>query len=1061
MSQSSIHVTVRVRPFSIREAAQIAPVDDNPTFFGDGLLAGPTTPKLTGKGLRRIVKVVDDQMLIFDPPENNPMAKFQKSILPQGKRVKDVRFGFDRIFDENVTQQEVYECTTRNLLGSVLEGFNATVFAYGATGCGKTHTISGNPQNPGIIFLTCAELFERIDALKDEKEIELTMSYLEIYNETIRDLLVEGGSSKALALREDSTQTISVAGLSTHCPKDVNEVMHLIMMGNSNRTMSPTEANATSSRSHAVLQINVNQRDKASGLQENHTAATLSIIDLAGSERASVTKNRGDRLLEGANINRSLLALGNCINALCDPTRRNHVPYRDSKLTRLLKFSLGGNCKTVMIVCVSPSSQHYDETHNTLKYANRAKNIKTKVSRNMINVNRHVSQYVKAIYELTQEVEGLKKKLNDSTKEAMDKLKKQEVQRLQQIQEGSKRLRTAYEHSQNMRDTRIQDFKNLRLIEHRIALVTAWTSAFDTVFSKGEAPPKALLTVRAEAEKVLQELENNLFGLQHRLQGPTAEREIDRALDATLRNLQAIEGVTDADIASVNAEATLYKTMIDRDFFQNLAEVNADMTKSISVLSKAHFETVASLNQLNLQDDSASDAVRETLQTLMKTCTEAASQVIKPNGELTFSQENFSIPRVNFDTPRKKATANSVLMNLASPLRGPFAQVVPGVSTTPLVRPSPRAFKVGTPKTKAVLFAKKSPKKVKRVRWQDETEAEEKLDILEENKRYRAEKVHHLSTSSSASISAADSSFAHVISSSTSVATSHRHPSDSSLSSFSTRNYNTNSESSYQSHHEKHIHAMDQPPTRRNNKMEMGFLSKSKQRDNSPPPLPRPPSHSYNRPTSSSNNHATTTINGSVSGTPASSINNPRSQRNEFPLSETDTSILNNHKLRPSTIYEDLEDNTTVDVTRVWRSTTSSTKAALMVASAKRRVSSGGMSGPATRARRSRTHHSSPESSNTAVQFKTGHARRMSTVPEKENVSGRSHGHEARHGVLSPKASGAGFKREGARRITISGRGELGAGGRRTSLAPLVREAVKAQSSSGMVAGATKPTPWR
>ena len=711
-----------------------------------------------------------------------------------------------------------------------------------------------------------------------------------------------------------------------------------------------------------------------------------------------------------------------------------------------------------MIVCVSPSSQHYDETHNTLKYANRAKNIKTKVSRNMINVNRHVSQYVKAIYELTQEVEGLKKKLNDSTKEAMDKLKKQEVQRLQQIQEGSKRLKTAYEHSQNMRDTRIQDFKNLRLIEHRISFVTAWMSAFDTVFSKGEAPPKVLLTVRAEAEKVLQELENNQFGLQHRLQGPTAEREIDRALDATLRNLQAIEGVTDADIASVNAEATHYKIMIDRDFFQSLAEVNADMTKSISVLSKAHFETVATLNDLNLQDDSASDAVRETLQALMKTCTEATSQIIKPNGELTFCQDNFSIPRVNFDTPRKKVAANSVLMNLASPLRGPFAQVIPGVSATPLVRPSPRAFKVGTPKTKAVLFAKKSPKKVKRVRWQDETEAEEKLDILEENKRYRSEKVHHLSTS--ASTPAADSSFAVVASDLNSAATSHRHPSASSSS--SVRNYNTSSESSYQLHHEKHSHAMDQPPARRNNKMEMGFLSKSKQRDTSPPP-PRPSSsHSYNRPILSSSNHINTTTNGTVCGTPASSINNPRSRRSDFPLSEADTSILlNYHKPRPSIIYEDSEDNTTVDVTRAWRSTASSTKAALMATSAKRRVSSGGISGPASRARRSRPHHSSPESSNTSVQFKTGHTRRMSTVPEKENVGGRNHGHEPRHGVLSPKASGAGFKREGSRRITLSGRGELGAGGRRASLAPLVREVVKAHSSSAMVVGAAKSVPWR
>ncbi|KAF8462535.1 kinesin-like protein [Kalaharituber pfeilii] len=678
-SDSSIHVTVRVRPFSIREAAQITKIDDNPTFFGDGSFAGASTPKITGKGIRRIVKVIDEQMLVFDPPEDNPMARFQKTLLPQGKRVKDMRFGFDRVFDENTTQQEVYEATTRGLLNSVLDGFNATVFAYGATGCGKTHTISGNPQQPGIIFLTCQELFERIEGLKSEKEIELSLSYLEIYNETIRDLLVEGGSNKTLALREDSNQAISVAGLSTHTPKNVHEVMDMIMMGNGNRTMSPTEANATSSRSHAVLQINVTQKARASGISENHTCATLSIIDLAGSERASVTKNRGDRLLEGANINRSLLALGNCINALCDPSRRNHVPYRDSKLTRLLKFSLGGNCKTVMIVCVSPSSQHYDETHNTLKYANRAKNIKTKVSRNMINVNRHVSQYVKAIYDLTQEVEELKKRLGDSTKEAMDKLVKQQSQRDLQIKDGAKRIKLAYENSEGMRKSRIQDYKNLKLVERRITLVNAWMAAFDGVFSHGDTPPKALFTVRAEAEKVLQELENNRFGLQHRIQGPNAEREIDRALDYSLKNLRQIEGVTEADIAAVTCEASLYKAMAEREFYQSLAEADrdVDVSASISVLSKAHFATVASLNQLNLQDESASDAVRETLQALMKACADATSQVVKPNGELVSAPESFSIPRVNFDSPRKIKPTRTVMMDLASPLRGPFAQAAP------------------------------------------------------------------------------------------------------------------------------------------------------------------------------------------------------------------------------------------------------------------------------------------------------------------------------------------------------------------------------------------------
>lgn len=132
-----------------------------------------------------------------------------------------MRFGFDKIFDEDATQEEVYQATSQKLLDNVLDGFNATVFAYGATGCGKTHTISGTKQHPGIIFLTMRELYEKIDALKHDKEIELTLSYLEIYNETIRDLLVPGGGKQGLALREDANKTIAVAGLSTHKPAGV------------------------------------------------------------------------------------------------------------------------------------------------------------------------------------------------------------------------------------------------------------------------------------------------------------------------------------------------------------------------------------------------------------------------------------------------------------------------------------------------------------------------------------------------------------------------------------------------------------------------------------------------------------------------------------------------------------------------------------------------------------------------------------------------------------------------------------------------------------------------
>ncbi|EMG50460.1 KIP3 Kinesin-like protein KIP3 [Candida maltosa Xu316] len=423
--QSSISVAVRVRPFTAAESDKLIKIDNDEIFLGDGCLSsdrnGSTSAASSGTnrrshigvygGLRKIINVVDDRMLIFDPSETNPLTKMQKNAFPnsfKGSRIREHRFVFDRLFDEDSSQDQVYKNTTQPLLDSILDGYNATVFAYGATGCGKTHTISGTPDDPGVIFLTMKELYQKIEELSDRKIIDVSLSYLEIYNETIRDLLHPETRCQSLVIREDANNKISVANLSSHRPNSVEEVMELIIHGNRNRTSSPTEANATSSRSHAVLQINVVQKDRTADTSQEHTFATLSIIDLAGSERAAATKNRGARLNEGANINKSLLALGNCINALCDPRRKNHVPYRDSKLTRLLKFSLGGNCKTVMIVCVSPSSQHYDETLNTLKYADRAKEIKTKIIRNQHNLDRHVGSYLKMITEQKQEIEELR-----------------------------------------------------------------------------------------------------------------------------------------------------------------------------------------------------------------------------------------------------------------------------------------------------------------------------------------------------------------------------------------------------------------------------------------------------------------------------------------------------------------------------------------------------------------------------------------------------------------------------------------------------------------------------
>jgi kinesin family protein 18/19 len=322
-----------------------------------------------------------------------------------------------------------------------------------ATGCGKTHTISGTAEEPGVIYLTMADLFQLIEDRKEEYSYDVLVTFLEIYNEEIRDLLAEPGQPiprGGLQIRED--KAVKVAGLTELRPTSADEVKQIVLLGNTRRTQSPTNANETSSRSHAVLQVHVTRSPRTANLTEERTVAALSIIDLAGSERAAATTNMGQRMVEGANINKSLLALGNCINSLCESGGAvRHVPYRNSKLTRLLKFSLGGNCKTVMIVCVAPTSQHFDDTHNTLIYAERATRIKTKVvTRNVLNVNRHVGQYVEAINRLNQEVAELKAKLAGQLKKDQEIANRKKAEALAEVERARKDLRAKADQTQSV-----------------------------------------------------------------------------------------------------------------------------------------------------------------------------------------------------------------------------------------------------------------------------------------------------------------------------------------------------------------------------------------------------------------------------------------------------------------------------------------------------------------------------------------------------------------------------------------------------------------------------------
>lgn len=667
---------------------------------------------------------------MFDPPEDSPVQRFTRSVVPSSKKVKDQVFAFDRVFDENTTQSEVYEGTTRNLLDSVLDGYNATVFAYGATGCGKTHTITGTSQQPGIIFLTMQELFEKIDERSQEKSTEISLSYLEIYNETIRDLLVPGGSKQGLMLREDSNQAVTVSGLTSHHPRDVQEVMDMIVQGNEYRTVSPTEANATSSRSHAVLQINIAQKDRNADVNEPHTMATLSIIDLAGSERASVTKNRGERLTEGANINKSLLALGSCINALCDRRQKAHVPYRNSKLTRLLKFSLGGNCKTVMIVCVSPSSAHFDESQNTLRYANRAKNIQTKVTRNVFNVNRHVKDFLVKIDEQMALINELRAQQKDAENLFLAKFRKQSEKRDLIAREGIMRIKAAYDNAATERQDRINCMKKLKVFERRISLLSGWIAAFDVICDQRggdeDSMPQSLVAIRRTAQGILVELETSRQHTHQKLEKSSWERSIDTALAHGLRSLEGGDSTDMGEVGRLQREVELIKVKFDSEAYREVLEQEKTGDAAVvQSLLTAQFELLASLSEtLSMDEEEAITHAKGIIHRLLQTGCAAASQVVKPDGSLPTIE---ALPPLRKGTPKKKSS-----QPLARPVPMPALMVTANeqVHVSPM-KSSPRRRKAGTTAKKGVSFT--PVKKVKKggVRWRDDENEEGTLADFE------------------------------------------------------------------------------------------------------------------------------------------------------------------------------------------------------------------------------------------------------------------------------------------------------------------------------------------
>ncbi|CAD5189885.1 unnamed protein product [Musa acuminata subsp. malaccensis] len=331
-----------------------------------------------------------------------------------------VSFAFDHVFDPSYNNAMVYDLLIKSIIQAAVDGFNGTAFAYGQTSSGKTFTMSGSEEEPGIIPLAVEDVF-RTTKMTTDREFLIRVSYMEIYNEEINDLLTLG--NQKLPIHESLERGFFVAGLREEIVNSAEQVFELLKHGEANRHFGETNMNARSSRSHTIFRmvIESSKRNPMNLGDVSNTDAirvsVLNLVDLAGSERIAKTGAGGVRLKEGKHINKSLMILGNVINKLSESGRqRGHIPYRDSKLTRILQPALGGNSKTSIICTVAPEEVHIEETRGTLQFASRAKRITNCAQVNEILTDAALLKRQKL------EIEELRRKLQGSHSEILEQV---------------------------------------------------------------------------------------------------------------------------------------------------------------------------------------------------------------------------------------------------------------------------------------------------------------------------------------------------------------------------------------------------------------------------------------------------------------------------------------------------------------------------------------------------------------------------------------------------------------------------------------------------------------
>lgn len=378
-----------------------------------------------------------------DSDPANSKSKTRKVIEEKSFTFDNSFWSHDRKDGHYAEQADVYNSLGEEFLDHNFEGYHTCIFAYGQTGSGKSYTMMGTPDQPGLIPRTCEDLFQRIEAAQSETpdiSYNVRVSYFEVYNEHVRDLLVPVVPNQApyyLKIRESPVEGPYVKDLTEVPVRNIDEILRYMKKGDDSRTTASTKMNDTSSRSHAVFTIMLKQIHHDMETDETtERSSRIRLVDLAGSERAKATEATGARLREGSNINKSLTTLGRVIAALADPkqgrgkrgAREQVVPYRDSILTWLLKDSLGGNSKTAMIACIAPAD--YEETLSTLRYADQAKRIRTRAVVNQDSMS--TAERDAQIAAMAEEIRTLQLSVSDSRQR--EKNAREQEERLEEYQ---------------------------------------------------------------------------------------------------------------------------------------------------------------------------------------------------------------------------------------------------------------------------------------------------------------------------------------------------------------------------------------------------------------------------------------------------------------------------------------------------------------------------------------------------------------------------------------------------------------------------------------------------